>query len=161
VKSNDNSSGSNEVVAIPESLADSAGFLFNRTAHILTEMNEKALAPLKLSPRELGLLRILASEGPLSQHAIGKKHNVDRTTIVQIVDALEARDLLNRVTNEADRRSNLLYLTPRGKKTLTQAVKLYERQQEKFLAPLQPEDWAHVKACMTKLINYHLSNRLL
>jgi DNA-binding MarR family transcriptional regulator len=105
------------VQPIPISLANSAGFLLNRAAQIILDVNEQALVPLKLSPRDVGMLRVIASEGPLSQQAIGKKHNIDRTTVVQIIDSLESRDLVTRVTNQSDRRSNSLYITPRGKKT--------------------------------------------
>lgn len=142
--------------SIPESLAESASFLLARSARILEAMNERALSPLKMAPRELALLRILSSEGPMTQQAIGKKHRIDRTTIVQIVDALESRDLVTRVPNQCDRRSNLLYITPRGKKTITQAVRLIDKQQQEFLAPLAPVEWENLRSALTRLIIYHM-----
>src|SRR5271163_1077455 len=90
--------------AVPECLSQAAGFLLNRTARIIRDRVTHALLPLRLSPRDVGMLRILAEEGPLSQQALGKKHNIDRTTVVQIVDEMEGRQLMIRVTNVEDRR---------------------------------------------------------
>jgi len=148
--------GKKTVQPIPDSLADNAGFLLNRAGKIIHDMNEETLKPLKLSPRDLGLLRIIAEEGPLSQQAIGQKHSIDRTTIVSILDQLEKRDLVTRISNQADRRVNLLYITPRGKKTVAQAVRLVERQQEQFLAPLKGDEWQLLKQALTTLIMHHM-----
>lgn len=142
---------------VPEVLANNAGFLLKRTASIIDEMNERALSRVKLSPRQLGLLRVVASEGPLSQQALSKRHNVDRTTLVQIIDELEERQLMSRITDERDRRSNLLYLTPRGKKTLVQAAKLADKEQAKFLEPIDESEWESLRLNLIKLINHHLS----
>ena len=141
---------------IPISLANSAGFLLNRAAKIIHDINEQALAPLKLSPRDVGMLLMIASEGPLSQQAIGKKHSIDRTTVVQIIDSLESRDLVTRVTNQSDRRSNSLYITPRGKKTLSQAMKLLNKQQELFLQPISEDEWRQLRISLARLIEHHL-----
>jgi DNA-binding MarR family transcriptional regulator len=145
-----------EFIPIPPSLADTAGFLLGRAGRIIHDNVEKSLAVLKLSTRELGILRIV-DEGPLTQQALGKKHNIDRTTVVQLIDVLEQRELLTRVANSADRRSNLLYLTKRGKKTLAQGVKLAEKEQAKFLAPLEDAEWQSLRLILTKLIEYHMS----
>ena len=140
---------------VPASLAQSAGFLLSRSARLLQERNELVLEPLKLSLRELGAMRIIDDEGPLTQQALGERHNIDRTTVVQIIDGLEKRDLLTRVTNEQDRRSNLLYLTPRGKKTLTAALKLVNKQQESFLAPLDQSERDAFFHSLNKLLQHN------
>jgi len=143
------------VEPVPEVLANSAGFLLNRATRIIREMNEHVLSVLQLSPRELGILRIIDSEGPLTQQALGKKHSVDRSTVVQIIDDLEQRQLVTRVANKVDRRSNLLYLTKRGQKTLSQAVRLIENQQKVFLEPIEDAEWELLRVCLIKLINAH------
>ena len=61
-----------------------------------------------------------------------------------------------RVANTADRRSNLLYLTKRGKKTLAQGVKLAKKEQAKFLAPLPASEWEALRLTLTKLIEHHM-----
>lgn len=145
-----------QFVPIPPSLANTAGFLLNRAGRLIHDQVEGALALIKLSTRELGILRII-NEGALTQQELGKKHNVDRTTMVQLIDVLEQRELVTRVANSADRRSNLLYLTKRGKKTLAQGVRLADREQAKFLAPLDDAEWESLRHILTKLIHHHMS----
>jgi DNA-binding MarR family transcriptional regulator len=140
---------------VPKSLSDSAGFLLNRAARIIREMNTAALAPLGLSVRELGLLRIIASDGPLSQQVLGEKHNTDRTTIVELIDLLEKRELVQRIVNTKDRRAYLIYLTPKGKRVLAKALKLTQKQQEKFLAALNESEWLTLKQMLVRLISHN------
>ncbi len=142
---------------VPESLSHSIGFLLNFNGRIIRERLEKALQPLDLSLRELGLMRILESEGPLSQHVLGRRHNVDRTTTVQIIDELESRQLVIRSQNVEDRRSNLLFLTPRGRKTLSRALKLVNKEQSSFLAGLEEHERDSLRNILLKLLSYHLS----
>ncbi len=142
-------------VAVPESLKDSAGFLLNRAGRIIREMVTQALEPMSMTPQEMGLLRIIDAEGPNTQQHLCAKHSVDRTTMVQIVDRLEERQLVVRQTSTTDRRANLIYLTPRGRKTLAQAKRLAKKQQDKFLEPLSPEEWETLKTLIIKLLEHH------
>ena len=144
---------------VPESLANSIGYLLNFNGHIIRERLEHVLEPLNLSLRELGVLRILESEGPLSQHVLGRRHNIDRTTTVQVIDQLEARQLVLRSQNIEDRRSNLLFLTPRGRKTLSRAIKLVNKEQSLFLSPLSDEDGNALFRILVQLLSFHLSAR--
>ncbi len=146
-----------QLPVVPESLSHSIGFLLNFNGRIIRERLEHVLEPLNLSLRELGLMRILESEGPLSQHVLGRRHNVDRTTTVQIIDELESRQLVIRSQNLEDRRSNLLFLTPRGRKTLSRALKLVNKEQSVFLSGLEPEESEALRSILLKLLSYHLS----
>jgi len=145
---------------VPESLSHVIGFLLNQNGRIIRERLEAALKPLDLSLRELGVLRILDGEGPLTQHVLGRRHNIDRSTTVQVIDQLEARELVIRSANVEDRRSNLLFLTPRGRKTLQRARKLVDKEQEQFLAGLDENEREQLRNLLLKLLTYHLSLNL-
>ena len=132
--------------------------LFMQLALDDTKLQNLTIDRVKLSPRQMGLLRVILSEGPLSQQALSKRHKVDRTTLVQIIDELQERQLVSRITDEHDRRINLLYLTPRGKKTLAQAIRIADKEQSKFLEPLNDDEWNGLRATLIKLINHHLSS---
>jgi DNA-binding MarR family transcriptional regulator len=154
-----NSTGAQEVTANkldwPEGLLNSAGFLLNRLGRRLRERLNLALAPLQLTTQELGLLRIINDHGPLTQQALGKRNLTDRTTVVHLLDAFEERQLVVRTRNQTDRRSHLLYLTPRGKKTLSRAIKIIEREQADFLQPLTGDEWLSVRSSLIKLLLHH------
>jgi len=146
--------GSEERPAVPLPLTDSAGFLLNRAGRIIRTRVTAALSPLSLTPQELGILRVLAANGPLSQQALSKIHEIDRTSMVHLIDGLEARQILIRMPNLNDRRSHLIHLTPRGQKTLKQALKLALKEQVDFLSPLSDEEWDTLRRCLLKLIAY-------
>jgi DNA-binding MarR family transcriptional regulator len=139
----------------PQGLLNSAGFLLNRLGRRLHERLNLALAPLQLTTQELGLLRIINEHGPLTQQSLGKKNLTDRTTVVHLLDTLEERQLVVRTRNQTDRRSHLLYLTPRGKKTLARAIKITEREQVDFLQPLTGDEWQSVRSSLIKLLLHY------
>jgi DNA-binding MarR family transcriptional regulator len=147
-----------QLPVIPEALSHSIGYLLNFNGRIIRERLEEALKPLNLSLRELGVMRILENEGPLSQHVLARRHNIDRTTTVQIIDQLEERQLVIRSTNQADRRSNLLFLTPRGRKTLSRALKLVNKEQNIFLQALDEKEKSELFELLYKLLSYNLTN---
>ncbi|HEY9682321.1 MAG TPA: MarR family transcriptional regulator [Oculatellaceae cyanobacterium] len=140
---------------LPKVLRDSPGFLLNRAARIIREMNTEVLRPTGLTVRDLGLLRLIATEGPLTQQELSSKHGTDRTTIVDVIDGLEKRELVTRTTNSKDRRSYLLTVTPRGSKLLTAASKLTNKQKKKFLAAIDDDEWAVLRDLLQRLIAFH------
>lgn len=143
-------------VPVPASLENSAGFLLNRAARIIRERVTEALEPLGMSPQEMGLLKIIDAEGPNTQQALCTRHNVDRTTMVQLIDHLEERQLVMRQPSASDRRANLIYLTPRGRKTLSKTNRLAKKEQEKFLEPLSEPEWESLRQHLVKLLEFHM-----
>jgi DNA-binding MarR family transcriptional regulator len=143
---------------LPQVFRDSPGFLLNRAARIIREMNTEVLKPTGLSVRDLGLLRLIATEGPLTQQELSVKHGTDRTTVVDVIDGLERRELVTRATNSKDRRSYLLTVTPRGNKLLAAANKLTAKQRKKFLAAIDDNEWNVLKELLQRLIAFHEQN---
>lgn len=150
---------SDEPEAVPTSLSDSAGFLLNRAARIIREMVEDALKPLRLSAQEYGLMRLIEIGGPTTQQSLCARNKIDRTTMVQILDHLEERQFVIRQTSSTDRRANIIFLTPRGRKTLSKATRLVKKEQEKFLAPLDTEEWDALRQQLIKLLKHNFENR--
>jgi MarR family transcriptional regulator, lower aerobic nicotinate degradation pathway regulator len=140
---------------IPAALADSPGFLLNRSARLIRDRNTEALKPTGLTVRDLGLLRVIASEGPLTQQALSERHKTDRSTIVDVIDGLEKRQLVVRCANPRDRRSYLLMITPRGKKLLGAANKLTLKEKQKFLEALNDDEWHVLRELLARLIDFH------
>lgn len=137
---------------IPDSLRQNVGFLVNRTARMLREELGESLKPLALSVNEFVIMRMIELQLAETQQSVGERYGVDRTTMVEIVDRLEERQLLTRETNQQDRRTNRLRLTPKGRKTLSRAKRIAERAQKRFLEPLNEHERDILQSCLTKLI---------
>lgn len=153
------SEGNEEPVSpqmVPAALSHSAGFLLSYCGKILRERCQNSLAPLNLSLKELGVMRILGSEGALSQQELGRRHLIDRSSLVQLIDQLEQREFVVRSTNQEDRRSKLIFLTPRGRKTLQKAIRLVEREEKDFLQVLGDSESKVLKVTLLSLLERNL-----
>jgi DNA-binding MarR family transcriptional regulator len=124
--------------APPPELAHSLGYLLKHAQLRLSELNAAALAPYGLLGRELAVLLVLAGCEPASQQQAAHRLGVDRTTMVALLDTLEAKGLVARHPDPHDRRKNVLTLTAAGRDTLRRATRASEEAQRRFLAPLTP-----------------------
>ena len=66
-----------------------------------------------LTPGEFGLLVLVERNAGLSQMALARALGIDRSTLVPILDRLQARGLLLRDASPTDGRTHALALTPR------------------------------------------------
>jgi DNA-binding MarR family transcriptional regulator len=90
--------------------------LVRRLQQICLSMITEALADAELVQLEYALLVFVDDVPGISQHTLSHALGIDRNNVSLIADKLEARGLLKRSVNGADRRARELYITPRGKK---------------------------------------------
>jgi DNA-binding MarR family transcriptional regulator len=138
--------------ALPDGLSERLGFLLGRAHAEHREGAVAALRSLGLDVKEVGALRILADEGPLSQQRLGERQGIDRTTMVAIADALEERGLVERRRDPRDRRAYALRVTAAGRGMLGRAERAIEGAEEEFLAPLAPRDRDRLKALLRQAL---------
>jgi DNA-binding MarR family transcriptional regulator len=101
--------------------AQSLGFTVSSLGFAIARRFENTLAPLALEPREFALMRAVSVAEGQTQQAIAASLEVPASRMVALVDALEARGLLERRHNPRDRRARELYLTPSGAELLQSA----------------------------------------
>jgi DNA-binding MarR family transcriptional regulator len=105
-----------------------------------------------LTGKAFGCLSVIADEGPLSQQELGRRMGVDRTTIVAVVDELEAAGLVERTRNPSDRRAYALYITRRGRGWLERASRAVLEIEREFLAPLSADERQQLIELLQKLL---------
>ncbi len=76
---------------------------------------EKALARDGLTPTQLGVLEVLLHQGPMSHRELGRKVLTSAGNMTDVIDKLEARELVLRVRDSGDRRHVRVELTPAGR----------------------------------------------
>src|SRR5436853_5580303 len=111
------------------------GQLLFVAAQAAQTLAEERLEPLGLSARAWGVLSTLLESGPLSQIDLATALSIDRTAMVYLLDELEADGLAERVRNPDDRRSFLIHLTARGRRTQKTAAAEIAGPHEKLLEP--------------------------
>ncbi len=137
---------------IPESLKHNIGYLLNRASRILRDDMGLALRPLMLSVHEYAIMRIVETRRSETQQAVAERYGIDSSTMVEIVDRLESREILVR-ENPLDRRSHVLVLTPKGRKTLTRAKRIGDAVHKKFLGPLDENERELLYSSLYKVIS--------
>ena len=120
----------------PPELASRLGYLLKHAREQLGALTAAALAPYGLAGRELAVLLVLAGREPASQQEAAGRLGVDRTSMVTLLDALEGKGLVTRHPDAADRRRNVVELTPAGRETLREATRASEAAERRYLAPL-------------------------
>jgi DNA-binding MarR family transcriptional regulator len=127
-------------------------YRFYKLALRLREQVNEALEEIEIVGAQLGLLRVLAQEGPASQISLGRSLGIDKASMVKFLDGLERRGLLRRVSLEGDRRVKHIQITPKGLKTLEQGTRLREAVEKDFFAPLSAQERALMDVCLAKLV---------
>lgn len=140
---------------IPEAVLDRMGFLLNRAAQKFREMTEEALAPHKLTGKHLGIMLTIREKGSLPQQEIGKCMHVDRTTMVAVIDDLEKLGLVERKAHPTDRRAHAIYLTSKGRETLSRAMQMGLAAERKFLSFLPAKDQKELGRILKHLVLSH------
>src|SRR5688500_8708515 len=140
------------IQAMSIEMSDLVGPLLGRAHARLRAQVDAALATHDLHARQFGALVVLAAEGPLSQRRLGAVQGVDRTTTVAVLDALQARGLVERRRNPSDRRVYTVHLTADGRRVLRKAEGAVLRAEQRFLAALGP-DGEQLKDLLRRLLD--------
>jgi DNA-binding MarR family transcriptional regulator len=108
----------------------------------LADLTGPALAPFGINGRECAVLIAIDEQARSSQHDIAQRMGVDRTTMVNLVDELEAKGLVERHPDLRDRRKNVVALTEAGRVTLRGATEAADEAERSFLGALSDEQAA-------------------
>jgi DNA-binding MarR family transcriptional regulator len=84
-----------------------------------------------LSPGRVGMLTLIEANPGVTQSRLATAVNLDRSTLVGVLDMLQERGLIERRRGKSDRRTNGLWLTRRGRSLLASAkrrIAVHERR---------------------------------
>ena len=142
---------------VPQMIMDRVSFLLNRSAQRIREITEEILRPYEITGRHVGVLATIHEKGSVPQNEIGLCMRVDRTTMVDLVDDLEKKGLVERKDNPSDRRAYALALTAKGKDILPKVLKLGLEAERQYLSHLQLKEQKELILILQKLVKAHFS----
>jgi DNA-binding MarR family transcriptional regulator len=128
------------------------GYLLKHVQLRFFELSAAALAPLGINGREAAVLRVIADGDPLSQGEIAAAMNVDRTTMVALIDDLQDKGLVARRQDPDDRRRNAVELTAAGRDTVRRAAGVVGQAERDFLGPLSAVEATQFKKILRALL---------
>jgi DNA-binding MarR family transcriptional regulator len=119
---------------------DRFGFLLKHARERLSAISGPALVPIGINGRELAVLTVLVEGEPPSQLEAAQRLGIDRSTMVTLIDELQAKGLVERSPHGSDRRKNVVALTKRGRETMAAATEIVDAAEREFLAPLSARE---------------------
>lgn len=80
-----------------------------------------------MNPTRLGILLALAEDDGVIMSRLGQKLFLEKSTMTGVIDKMEGDGLVQRRTDEADRRALRIYLTPKAKRLNDRILRIIDR----------------------------------
>src|SRR3954452_18883390 len=120
----------------PEPLASAPGFLLSWNGQRIAALFAAALEPLGLRPPHFGVMTLIEAHPGSTQQELVSASLIDPSSMVAMIDELEAAALAERRPHPSDRRKHSVHLTKRGRSTLGRARKAAGATLEEVFEPL-------------------------
>jgi len=130
-----------------ETLADA----FRSVARKLRETSQETLAPWDINPSQFRALRVLHHHGALRLSDLSVRLHIAPRSATEVVDALEARGLVERRPDPRDRRATLVELTGQGTGVLGAVRAARGTEAERIFDRLSPADRDHLARILRDL----------
>ena len=126
--------------------------LLNMAGHALSNRLAAALAEVGLTPRMQCVL-VHALEQERTQIQLAALADLDKTTMVSTVDALESHGLAERRPSAADRRARIIAVTERGRKAAQRGQEIVDQVHGEVLDGLTGVDRAAFVEALSVLVD--------
>jgi DNA-binding MarR family transcriptional regulator len=136
----------------PARLRDKPTWLISQVATRAHRLMTERLAAVGARGYHFRLLAALAEFGPSSQASLGRRTGMDRSDVVAAINELARRDLIQRASDPADRRRNVVTITEQGAARLEQLDSVLAGVQDEVLAPLPATERAQLTGLLGRIL---------
>jgi DNA-binding MarR family transcriptional regulator len=127
------------------------GFLLSRLGSLASRSWAAFLAAHDLTQSQYAVLLVLNEQGPVGQQRLARLVAADARNIVQVLDSLAARELIQRQADPADRRRRIITLAPGGTALAGTLSEAAGADRDDFLAALGDSDRQHLNDLLQRL----------
>ncbi|MET9431306.1 MULTISPECIES: MarR family winged helix-turn-helix transcriptional regulator [unclassified Streptomyces] len=131
-------------------------YLLDHTSHVLRTRMSAALAEIGLTAR-MHCVLVHALEEERTQIQLAEIGDMDKTTMVVTVDALEKAGLAERRPSSRDRRARIIAVTEEGAKVARQSQAIVDRVHAEALASIPDGDREALLRALNHLAAGHLA----
>ncbi|MFC8915819.1 MarR family winged helix-turn-helix transcriptional regulator [Streptomyces sp. NPDC047821] len=131
-------------------------FLLDHTSHVLRTRMSAALAEIGLTAR-MHCVLVHALEEERTQIQLAEIGDMDKTTMVVTVDALEEAGLAERRPSSTDRRARIIAVTEEGARVARRSQEVVDRVHAEALAGLPKGDREALLRALNRLAEGHLA----
>ncbi|MFD7716058.1 MarR family winged helix-turn-helix transcriptional regulator [Streptomyces sp. NPDC059814] len=140
----------------PTRTAPDLSYLLDHTSHVLRTQMSAALAEIGLTAR-MHCVLVHALEEERTQIQLAEIGDMDKTTMVVTVDALEGAGLAERRPSSRDRRARIIAVTEKGAEVAARSQKIVDRVHADALAGLERGDREVLLRALEQLTDDRLS----
>ncbi|GLW99872.1 MarR family transcriptional regulator [Microtetraspora sp. NBRC 16547] len=140
----------------PIRTAPDLSFLLDHTSHVLRTRMSAALAEIGLTAR-MHCVLVHALEEERTQIQLAEIGDMDKTTMVVTVDALEEAGLAERRPSSKDRRARIIAVTEEGARVARRSQEIVDRVHEEALAALPADERDALVRALNRLAAGHLA----
>jgi DNA-binding MarR family transcriptional regulator len=108
-----------------------------------------------ITPVQCTALLAIHSQPGLDQISLVSLIALDRSSVGQVVQVLEAKKLVRRSAGKEDRRTKQLYLTDQGRAVIQTIEPVINRVQKRILSPLGPSEQRQFMTLLSKVVRVH------
>ena len=130
-----------------------AGQLFFRLWRASHTRTAEALGSIGLTTALFGLLNVLGTRDGAIQQQLGSAMGVDPSTMVSLIDQLEAAGLAKRRPRPTDRRAREVVITSKGRRVLEQARQLAMQVEDDVLRGLSAAERDQMLALLRRALD--------
>ncbi|GAA3902168.1 MarR family transcriptional regulator [Streptomyces gulbargensis] len=130
-------------------------YLLDHTSHVLRTRMTAALGEIGLTPR-MHCVLVHALEAERTQAQLAEIGDMDKTTMVVTVDALEKAGLAERRPSSTDRRARIIAVTEAGAEIAARSQKIVDGVHEAALGSLPDEERTVLLRALNRLVTGHL-----
>jgi DNA-binding MarR family transcriptional regulator len=135
------------------SFQSGTGYLLGKVGSVARQRWTATLAQTGVSPNQFLVLMALAETGEVCQQFLAGAIGIDPRNIVPILDSLEARGLVSRETDPADRRRRLIELTSVGRHIVAELSALGAQTERELLAPVPQADQESLRRILRSVLD--------
>jgi MarR family transcriptional regulator for hemolysin len=131
-------------------------FFLDHTSHVLRTQMAAALAQIGLTPR-MHCVLVHALEEERTQIQLAELGDMDKTTMVVTVDALEEAGLAERRASSTDRRARIIAVTDKGARMAARSQEIVDRVHADALGALPATERKAFLSALHRLVESQLA----
>ncbi|WP_329169151.1 MarR family winged helix-turn-helix transcriptional regulator [Streptomyces sp. NBC_01685] len=136
--------------------APDLSYLLDHTSHVLRTRMAAALGEIGLTAR-MHCVLVHALEEERTQIQLAEIGDMDKTTMVVTVDALESAGLAERRPSSRDRRARIIAVTEEGARVAGRSQEIVDRVHQEALGALPQDDREVLLRALNQLATDHLA----
>ena len=132
-------------------IEDTVGFILAKAYRKGFGIFKGRLAKYRVTPPQFSILAFLWQQDGLTQAELSEKSEIDRATIVGLIDRLADEGLVTRQPYKGDRRAYRICLTDKGKALEGRLGAIAEKTNQEFTKTLTKPEIKSLKEMLNKL----------